>query len=197
MRHEALCYRAWVKDPRRYVIAVASPWRREVHRKRGGALYRIVRYADDFVILLEGSREQADALWDEVREALAPLGLRLSESKTRVCHLDEGFDFLGFHIRRRRRKGTNTWTIYTYPSKKALSSVMSKVRSLTNRVRAASLDELLKQLNPILRGWCAYFRHGVSKETFGYLDMFAWRRVTEWLRKRHPRMTWKEMSGAT
>jgi RNA-directed DNA polymerase len=170
-----------------------TPWRREVHRKRGGAFYRIIRYADDFVILVKGSREQADALWDEVSQVLAPLGLRLSESKTRVCHLTEGFDFLGFHIRRRRRKGTSTWTIYTYPSKKALLSVMAKVRTLTNRIKAASLEELLKQLNPILQGWCAYFRHGVSKATFGYVDAFVWRRVAEWLRKRHPRMTWKEM----
>jgi RNA-directed DNA polymerase len=112
-------------------------WRREVHRKQGGALYRIVRYADDFVILVKGSREQADALWGEVRQVLAPLGLRLSESKTRVCHFTEGFDFLGFHIQRRRRRGTNTWTVYTYPSKKALLSVMAKVRTLTNRVKAA------------------------------------------------------------
>ena len=170
-----------------------TPWRREVHRKRGGAFYRIVRYADDFVILVKGGREHADALWDEVRQVLAPLGLRLSESKTRVCRLDEGFDFLGFRVQRRRRKGTNTSTVYTYPSKKALLSAMTKVRMLTNRIKNASLEMLLRQLNPLLRGWCAYFRHGVSKATFGYVDMFAWRRVTAWLRKRHPRMTWKEL----
>jgi RNA-directed DNA polymerase len=170
-----------------------TPWRREVHRKRGGALYRIVRYADDFVILVKGSREQADALWDEVRQVLLPLGLRLSESKTRVCHFTEGFDFLGFRIQRRRRKGTDTSTVYTYPAKKALLSVMAKVRALTNRIKNASLEMLLRQLNSLLRGWCTYFRHGVSKATFGYVDMFAWRRVTAWLRKRHPRMTWKEL----
>lgn len=168
-------------------------WRREMHRKRGGALYRIVRYADDFVILVKGGREQADALWDDVRQVLAPLGLRLSESKTRVSHFSEGFVFLGFRIQRRRRKGTNTSTVYTYPSKKALLSVTAKVRSLTNKIKTASLEGLLRQLNPLLRGWCAYFRHGVSKATFGYVDMFAWRRVTAWLRKRHPRMTWKEL----
>ena len=66
------------------------------HRKRGGATHRIVRYADDFVIMVHGSKAQTDALWDEVAEVLTPLGLRLSESKSRVCHLDEGFDFLGF-----------------------------------------------------------------------------------------------------
>lgn len=168
-------------------------WRREVHRKGGGAFYRIVRYADDFVIMVCGSKTHADALWDEVATVLTPLGLRLSESKTRVCHLDEGFDFLGFHIQRRRRKGTNTWTVYTYPSKKALLSILGKVRALTNRSRHRSLEDLLRQLNPVLRGWCNYFRHGVSKATFGYLDAFAWRRVAVWLRKRHKRITWKEL----
>jgi RNA-directed DNA polymerase len=168
-------------------------WRREAHRKRGGAYYRIVRYADDFVIMVCGSRAHADALRDEVATVLAPLGLRLSETKTRVCHFDEGFVFLGFHIQRRRKKGTNTWAIYTYPSKKALLSIMAKVRALTNRSRHRTLDDLLRQLNPALRGWCQYFRHGVSKATFHYLDAFVWRRVTAWLRKRHPRITWKDL----
>lgn len=168
-------------------------WRREAHRKKGGAFYRIVRYADDFVIMLCGSKAHADALWGEVTAVLAPLGLRLSESKTRVCHLDEGFDFLGFRIQRRRGRGTNTWTVYTYPSKKALLSILGKVRALTRRSRHRSLEVLLRQLNPVLRGWCQYFRHGVSKATFGYLDAFAWRRVTAWLRKRHKRITWKDL----
>ena len=75
--------------------AHTSPYRREVHRKRGGATYRIIRYADDFVIMVAGTRAHADALWDETTEVIAPLGLRLSVEKTRVCHLDEGFDFLG------------------------------------------------------------------------------------------------------
>jgi RNA-directed DNA polymerase len=114
-------------------------------------------------------------------------------SETRVCHIDEGFDFLGFRIQRRLRKGTSTKTVYTYPSKKALLSVMAKVRALTNRTRHVTLEDLLRQLNPVLRGWCAYFRHGVSKATFGYLDAFTWHRVTAWLRKRHQGISWKDL----
>jgi RNA-directed DNA polymerase len=75
--------------------AHTTAYRREAHRKRGGATYRIVRYADDFVIMVAGTQAYADALWDETAEVIAPLGLRLSAEKTRVCHLDEGFDFLG------------------------------------------------------------------------------------------------------
>ena len=155
------------------------------HRKRGGATHRIIRYADDFVIMVHGSQPDADALWDEVADVLAPLGLRLSAAKSRVCHLDEGFVFLGFHIQRRRKRGTAKHYVYTYPSKKALASIMAKVRALTNRSRFTTLADLLRQLNWTLRGWCNYFRHGVSARTFRYLDLFAWRRVTRWLRQRH------------
>ncbi|MFD0855598.1 group II intron reverse transcriptase/maturase, partial [Actinomadura adrarensis] len=168
-------------------------WRREKHRKDGGAYYRIVRYADDFAIMVCGTKAHADALWDEVADVLAPLGLRLSESKTRVVHLDEGFDFLGFRIQRRTKRGTTRKTVYTYPSKKALASIMGRVRALTNRSRHLTLEALLRQLNPVLRGWCTYFRHGVSKATFHYLDAYTWRRVTAWLRKRHLGITWKEL----
>jgi RNA-directed DNA polymerase len=163
------------------------------HRKRGGATYRIVRYADDFVVMVHGSKAHADALWAEVAGVLAPLGLRLSAAKSRVCHLDEGFDFLGFRIQRRRKKGTSKQHVYTYPSKKALRSIMAKVRVLTSRSRHKTLTDLLRQLNWTLRGWCNYFRHGVSARTFRYLDLFAWRRVTRWLRKRHVGINWKTL----
>jgi RNA-directed DNA polymerase len=173
--------------------AHGSWYRRNSHRKRGGATYRIVRYADDFVIMVSGSKAHADALWDEVAELIAPLGLRLSVAKSRVCHLDEGLVFLGFHIQRRHKKGTSSMKVYTYPSKKALLSITTKVRALTNKAQHHGLADLLGRLNPVLRGWCMYFRHGVSKATFGYLDAFAWRRVTRWLRKRHPRITWTDL----
>ncbi|GFG63047.1 hypothetical protein MKUB_05370 [Mycobacterium kubicae] len=166
--------------------------RRDAHRKRGGATYRIVRYADDFVIMVAGTKAHADALWDEVADVIAPLGLRLSVEDPGMPPR-RGFDFLGFRIQRRRKKGTNKAAVYTYPSKKALLSIMTKVRALTKKARHHGLADLLGRLNPVLRGWCAYFRHGVSKATFGYLDSFAWHRVTQWLLKRHKRITWAEL----
>jgi RNA-directed DNA polymerase len=170
--------------------AHGTGWRRTAHRNHGGATYKIVRYADDFVVMVNGAREHADALWEEVSGVLAPLGLRLSESKTRVCHIDEGFDFLGFHIQRRTKRGTTRKYVYTYPSKKSLNAVVGKVRTATKRSRHKTLADLLRQLNPILRGWCSYFRHGVSKQTFSYLDHFAWWRVVAWIRKRHQGLNW-------
>jgi RNA-directed DNA polymerase len=161
--------------------------------KRGGATYRLVRYADDFVVMVYGTREQAEALRAQVAQVLAPLGLRLSEAKTSVVHFDEGFDFLGWRIQRRRKRGTGQYFLYTYPSKRALLSVMARVRTLTRRARNRTLFDLLHRLNPVLRGWATYFQHGVSKRTFSYLGQFAWQRVVGWLRKRHPGISWARL----
>jgi RNA-directed DNA polymerase len=161
-------------------------WKRARHRRAGGASMKIIRYADDFVVMVNGTREHADALWGEVAAVLAPMGLRLSVAKTRVCHVDDGFDFLGWHIQRRRMRGRNgKQAVYTYPSRKALAAVMDKVRSLTRRAQHRTLADLLRRINPVLRGWCNYFRHGVSARTFSYLDHFAFWRVFGWLAKRH------------
>jgi RNA-directed DNA polymerase len=167
--------------------ALGPEWTRAKHRRAGGPIMRLVRYADDFVVVIHGTRADAEALWGEVGLVLAPMGLRLSEAKTRVCHIDEGFDFLGWRIQRRRWRGrTGKRAVYTYPSKKALASVVGKARSLTRRARHRTLADLLRRLNPTLRGWCNYFRHGVSSRTFNYVDHFAFWRIVGWVRKRHP-----------
>lgn len=72
-------------------------------------------------------------------------------------------------------------------------TILGKVRALTRKSEHHGLADLLGRLNPVLRGWCNYFRHGVSKPTFGYLDAFTWHQVTQWIRKRHKRITWREI----
>ena len=171
--------------------ALGPDWQRAKRRKAGVPAYRLVRYADDFVVMVGGTRQHAEALWDETSKVLAPIGLRLSEEKTRVCHIDEGFDFLGFRIQRRSWRGrTGKRAVYTYPSKKALASVVGKVRTITRRRKHRTLADLLRLLNRVLRGWCNYFRHGVSAQTFSYLDHFTWWRVVGWMRKRHDGLNW-------
>jgi RNA-directed DNA polymerase len=167
-----------------------TTYQRTKRRRAGLGNYKLVRYADDFVVLVSGSQAHAHALREEVAAVLAPMGLRLSKAKTKVCHIDEGFDFLGFHIQRRHKRGTAKRVVYTYPSKKALAAIIDRVRALTSRSSHPTLAVLLRQLNPVLQGWCTYFRYGVSKATFGYLDQYTWRRVVRWLRKRHPRTKW-------
>ena len=117
---------------------------------------------------------------------LAPLGLRLSPEKTRVVHIDEGFDFLGFHIRRMRKRGTDKRYVYTTPSRKSIQSIKDKVSELTYRsTRYQSLAEVITSLNQALAGWANYFRHGVSKAVFGAVDHHAWGRVMRWTRRKY------------
>ena len=136
--------------------AMGTVSQRYYARKRGAATYRIVRYADDFVICVAGSRRHAEALVAETAQVLRPLGLTLSTEKTRITHIDEGIDFLGWRIKRdlgrRGRPG-----IFLAPSKPALRSVLGKVKEITRGGTNQSLDQLVYRLNPVLRGWCAYF----------------------------------------
>ena len=128
-------------------------------RKRNGlGNWKIVRYADDFVVMVSGQARHAEVLREEVAGVLAPMGLRLSPEKTRVVHIDEGFDFLGFHIRRRRKRGTQKQCVYTTPSKKAVQAAKDKVRQKTRRSTLhLSLAGLITSLNQTLRGWATYF----------------------------------------
>jgi RNA-directed DNA polymerase len=166
---------------------------RQQRRRKGLANYRLVRYADDFVVLVAGTRTDAERLRDETARVLLPMGLRLSEEKTVIVHIDEGFDFLGMHIQRHKKLGATKRYVYTYPSRVALASVKAKVRSATRGTTNQSLSELLNRLNPVLRGWTNYHRHGASSQTFSYLSAFTWRRVWIWLRHKHPKATVKEL----
>jgi RNA-directed DNA polymerase len=143
--------------------------------------------------LVAGTRALAEALRTEVETVLAPMGLRLSDAKTRIAHIDEGFDFLGFRVVRQHKRGSDKRAIYTYPAKNSLAEIKAKVRTMTQGATDLSLMSLLHRLNPALRGWTAYFRHGVSKATFSYLRAFVWRRVICWLRHKNRRANWKQL----
>jgi RNA-directed DNA polymerase len=173
--------------------AMGTVSQRHDRRQRGEATWRLVRYADDFVVMVAGTRAHAEALTDEVAAVLATMGLRLSEAKTSIRHIDEGVDFLGWRIQRHQQRGSQRRYVYTYPSKKALAGVKATVRTLTTTMRNQPLTVLLHRLNWVLRGWTTYFRHGSSSATFDYLRAFTWRRVVCWLRRKHPRISWKEL----
>jgi RNA-directed DNA polymerase len=155
--------------------------------------YRLVRYADDFVVLVSGTEAHAEELKLEVAAALVPMGLHLSEEKTTIVHIDDGFDFLGFRIQRQRKPGTNKRFVYTWPSRKSLSSIMAKVKAISRQGTSHSLSDLLSRLNPALRGWTTYFRYGVSKATFEYLSHYTWWRVLGWLRRKVRGITRKQL----
>jgi RNA-directed DNA polymerase len=173
--------------------ANAPGWVRQRRRHQGQPNYRIVRYADDFVVLVAGIRQHAEALREQVAAVLATLGLRLSPEKTTVCHIDEGFEFLGWRIQRHQQRGSQRRYVYTYPSCTALAAVKQKVRAITGQNTNQPLTVVLHRLNWVLRGWANYFRHGASSKTFAYLDAFCWRRVIRWLCRKHQRTGWRSI----
>jgi RNA-directed DNA polymerase len=171
----------------------ASPWQRAKRRAHGLPNYRLARYADDWCLMVHGTRADAEALRDEIAGVLSTMGLRLSPEKTLITHIDEGLDFLGWRIQRHRKKGTHRHYVYTYPSKKALAAVKDKVRALCRQDVNLPLETLLHRLGRMLRGWTAYFRFGVSHNTFRYLRAFLWRQVFGWVRRKYRRSNWKEL----
>jgi RNA-directed DNA polymerase len=153
--------------------SAASPSQRAKRRRQGLPNYRLVRYADDWCLVVAGIRADAEALREQIAGVLAAMGLRLSREKTLITHIDEGLDFLGWRIQRHRKRGTNRYYVYTYPAKKALALVTGKVKTLCRQDVNLPLAVVLRQLNRVLRGWCAYFRPGVSSTTFQYLAAFT------------------------
>jgi RNA-directed DNA polymerase len=137
--------------------------------------------------MVAGDRHHAEALREEVSVVLASLGLRPAPEKTHVVHLEnEGFTFLGFDIRRMRKRGTSKYHVYTTPSKKAIASIKGKVKTKTYRsTRHRDLDQVILSLNRALAGWANYFRYGVSKAVFNAIDYFAWSRLMRWARAKY------------
>jgi RNA-directed DNA polymerase len=165
---------------------MGTKYQRQARRRHGLGNWRLVRYADDFVVLVAGERGHAEALRAEAAAVLAPLGLRLAEEKTRVVHIGEGFDFLGFTIRRRRKRGTQKHYVYTRPSRTAVQAVKDKVSAKTYRSTLHWAPEaLIQSVNRALAGWANYYRHAVSKAVFSAIDHHAWNRIMRWLRRKH------------
>lgn len=165
---------------------MGTRWQRIKRRRNGQGNWKLIRYADDFVLMVAGSRHHAEALREQVSTVLASLGLRLAPEKTRVVHVNEGFDFLGFTIRRMRKRGTQKNYVYTTPSKKAIQAIKDKVSRMTYRsTRHREPDDLIAGLNKSLVGWATYFRYGVSSQAFAAVDAHTWHRLMRWIRRKY------------
>lgn len=139
----------------------------------------VVVYADDLLALCS-TRHQAEQVKARIAAWLAPRGLAFNEDKTRVVHLDEGCDFLGFHLRRHRGK------LLTKPSQAALRRIRKRLTTEMLALRGANAEAVITKLNPIIKGWAAYYRIGVSKRAFASLDHHMWKLVYKWARYSHP-----------
>jgi RNA-directed DNA polymerase len=145
------------------------------------SLGTLVRYADDFVVLTT-SRQRAQEAQRRITEVLAALGLRLHPDKTRIVYLGDGkdgFDFLGFHHRKTMSKWGRRY-LSKWPSARAMASIRAKVRERTDRRFASrELRNVVDDLNPVLRGWCNYFRYGNSNRKFAAIDSYVHLRMSK------------------
>jgi RNA-directed DNA polymerase len=151
----------------------------------------LVRYADDWVMFCE-SKEDAQAARLRAQEWLLKRGLRLSEEKTRTVHLTEGFDFLGFNVRHYPAPNTSRsgYKLLIKPSKESVGKFKERMHGEWKDLNGHNAMEVLKRLNPILRGWANYFRIGVSKHTFQMLDYWMFDRCARHVRSNHSRKGW-------
>jgi len=143
----------------------------------------VVTYADDFVALCD-SREQAEAVKERLSAWLKPRGLSFNEDKTRIVHLDDGFDFLSFTIRRYHTSGGTK--VLTKPSADALRKIRRRLATELRALRGAPVPVVVGRLNPIIRGQANYYRTGVSSRAYSALDSYLWRLTYRWARRRHP-----------
>lgn len=139
----------------------------------------VVRYADDLVALCH-SREQAEQVKAALAGWLAPRGLVFNEDKTRIVHADDGFDFLGFNVRRYHGK------LLIKPSKAAITRIKQRLRDEVRALRGSNASAVVATINPIVRGWSAYYRTAVSSEAFASLDDYLWRLTYRWALWQHP-----------
>lgn len=169
---------------------MSTEGKRGYRRRKGLPTWRLVRYADDFVVLVHGTHDDVQAIRENVTEVLKPVGLVLSQAKTRIVHLSDGFDYLGFRIQWRRKRGTDKWHVYTFIGDRPIRSLKAKIRGLTHRQSQQELGSVLIKLNQITRGWANYFKHAVAKDRFDALHRFLWWRLIRMLRARH-HWSWK------
>jgi group II intron reverse transcriptase/maturase len=156
-------------------------------RRRG----KLVRYADDFVVLCATAEQAMDAC-RRVTAVLDTLGLSLSPEKTRIVELTrgkEGFDFLGFHLHKVESwKWRGKWYLQRWPSARAMSNIRSKIRVLTDRRSTGlALNTVVERLNPVLRGWGNYFRDGNSARKFMQVDSYVHERLAILATAKHRR----------
>ncbi|MFT0171554.1 group II intron reverse transcriptase/maturase [Paraburkholderia mimosarum] len=141
----------------------------------------VVRYADDFVITSDSREVLEQEVRPWVEAFLAVRGLRLSEEKTRIIHIDTGFDFLGWNFRKYSGK------LLIKPSKKNVQAFYRKVAETISRNKTVRQQDLVQLLNPMLRGWAQYHSPVVAKQTYSRLDSLIFRRLWAWSMRRHPR----------
>jgi len=178
-----------------------TPFDREMRRKG----YQLTRYADDWVITCRTAAE-ARAAVDAALRILKQLGVELHPQKTRIVHVQQGFEFLGYKIKRGQRKlrlpaskirsGAASGTLYAYPREKSVRRFMDQVRQRTKRKVPLETGALIEELNPLLRGWGEYYKRAHVRKLFHRLDGWIVRRIWSHRFKRWRNGGWKLLPTA-
>lgn len=154
----------------------------------------MVRYADDFVILVSGTREQAEAEKHALAQFLkTELRMELSMEKTRITDVKEGFDFLGYRVVQTKALQTGHWVGNLFIPKRKLSDLRHRIKVLAKGIPTGlALAQLIDKLNPIPLGWRNYYRYATrAYRDFVNLDYWIWQRVGRWLRKKYRKASWR------
>lgn len=162
-----------------------TPYERSKRRKAGLGNYTIVRYADDFVIISNGTKAEIEQTKEEVRRFLdEELHLELSAEKTLITHVNDGFEFLGFHIQRVNPEGR--WVVHLRPTEKNKKRVKNRLKELTSR-NWTWMDEYtrLTSLNRIVKGWCMYYRYTSLHSDLEEITRYVWFRYLQWLLRKY------------
>jgi hypothetical protein len=162
-----------------------TPYERQKRRTQGQGNYKMIRYADDFVVLSNDGIAGVREAKQEIKSFLeTELYLELSEEKTNITHVNEGFEFLGYHIQRTKPEGR--WVVHLRPSKNAKERIKAKIEDLTSR-KWTWLDEYtrLTTLNAIVRGWAEYYRYTSLLEDIEEITRYTGQRYLLWLLKKH------------
>ena len=150
--------------------------------------YAVVRYADDFAVFCP-TQEKAIEARSLLATWLEPRGLKLSDEKTHIRHLREGFNFLGFNIRHYPAPNSSRcgYKLLIKPSTDSINQLKRKLKGLWRKHVGTPTVALINEMNPVIRGWSNYFRTGVAKETFSAVDNFMYYRAQRYMKRRHPR----------
>ena len=143
----------------------------------------LVRYADDFIVTAKDKETIENVILPLIRQFMAERGLVLSEEKTKITHISEGFDFLGFNIREYKSNGK----LLTKPSKEAMKQFCDKVRTKIKGNKSAKASSLIRMLNHMIPGWANYYRYGASSKAFSRVDYEVYKTLWQWAKRRHPK----------
>ena len=145
-----------------------------------GDKINFVRYADDWVCTAETREILEQKVLPIIVQFLNERGLELSKEKTKITHIDEGFDFLGFNLRKYKGK------LLIKPAKKGIKTFLASIQKIISSRKEAKVENLIQILNPKIQGWVNYYRHSVAKQIFSYVDANIFKALWTWAKRKHP-----------